>query len=133
MKKTSADDKTIQIANPHQKKPAKDIDMTKNKLLQKCINVVKAPTTASLPVTASGEDQTFGRFVAEKLMSFDRHTKLMAEKRITELLFELEMGMLTESHSEWDFNHVTSSPDHHTSNSKAESAIKIIKSTIKKS
>ena len=114
--------------------------MTKNKLLQKCINVVKAPTTASLPVTASGEDQTFGRFVAEKLMSFDRHTKLMAEKRITELLFELEMGMLTESHSEWDFNHsawdfnhVTSSSHHHTSNSKAESAIKIIKSTIKKS
>ena len=74
--------------------------MTKNKLLQECINVMKTPTTASLPVPASGEEQTFGRFVAKKLLPFDKYTKLIAEKRITEILFELEMNMLTESHSE---------------------------------
>ena len=34
---------------------------------------------------------------------------------------------------EWGFNHVTSSPHHHRSNGKAESAVKIAKSLIKKS
>ena len=76
------DDKTP--TKPRQKR-AKEIEMTKNKLLQECINVMKSPTTTSLPVLASGE-QTFGRFVAEKLLSFDKYTKLVAEKRITDTL-----------------------------------------------
>lgn len=33
-------------------------------------------------------------------MSFDGYRKMMAEKKITELLFDIEYSMMTEGHSE---------------------------------
>lgn len=65
--------------------------------MQECINVMQAPSNiSSLP----SEENTFGRFVAQKLMSFDGYIKMMAEKKITELLFDIEYSMMTEGHSE---------------------------------
>jgi len=63
---------------------------------------MQAPSNiSSLP----SEESTFGRFVAQKLMSFDGYRKTMAEKRITELLFDIEYSMMTEGHSESGMTH----------------------------
>ena len=58
------DDKTP--TKPRQKR-AKEIEMTKNKLLQECINVMKTPTTDFLPVLASGEEQDIWQVCRRKV------------------------------------------------------------------
>ena len=65
--------------------------------MQEGINVMQAPSNiSSLPL----EENTFGRFVAQKLMSFDGYRKMLAEKKITELLFDIDYSMMTEGPSE---------------------------------
>ena len=53
-----------------------------------CINVLKEPAPSQQ--TASIQCP-FSLYVAEKLSQFDRVTRMVAEKRITDILFELEM------------------------------------------
>lgn len=69
-----------------QRNKFKELEKTKHSLMQKCINVMQAPSNiSSLPP----EENTFGRFVAHKLMSFDGYRKMMAKKNITQLLLIL--------------------------------------------
>ena len=75
---------------PPQKKSRqsnKDLEKTKHSLMQKFINVMQAPSNiSSLP-----PENTFGRFVAHKLMSFDGYRKMMAKKNIIQLLLILNI------------------------------------------
>ena len=58
------DDKT---PTKSRQKRAKEIEMTKNKLLQEYINVMKTPTTDFLPVPASGEEQDIWQVCRRKV------------------------------------------------------------------
>lgn len=99
LKKTEADNE-VKDGTPQKSRQSnkfKDLEKTKHTLMHECINVMQAPSNiSSLP----SEENTFGRFVAQKLMSFDGYRKMMAEKKITELLFDIEYSMMTEGHSE---------------------------------
>lgn len=98
-KKTDADNE-VKDDTPLKNRPSnkfKDLEKTKHNLMQECLNVMQ-----TTPNTCAEED-TFGRFIAHKLASFDRYKKAMAEKKITELLFDLEYSdMMREGPSESD-------------------------------
>ena len=48
----------------------------------------------------------FSTYIAEKLANFDKRTRMIAKKRINDIIFELEMG-----------DHSSQSSLHHVSNS----------------
>ncbi|CAB3993455.1 Hypothetical predicted protein [Paramuricea clavata] len=65
-----------------------DLEMKRQELLSTCINVLKepAPSQQAAPIQCP-----FSLYVAEKRSQFDRMTRMVAEKRISDVLFELEM------------------------------------------
>ena len=65
-----------------------DLEMKRQELLSTCIIVLKepAPSQQAAPI-----QYLFSLSVAEKLSKFDRMTRMVAEKRISDVLFELEM------------------------------------------
>ena len=65
-----------------------ELEIKRQELLSICINVLKEPAPSQQ--TASIQCP-FSLYVAEKLSQFDRVTRMVAEKRITDILFELEM------------------------------------------
>ena len=69
------------------KENKKSIEVRKQELLETCINVLKEPIAK--PV----EQCHFSLYVAEKLQKFDRKTRMVAEKRITDILFDLEVNV----------------------------------------
>lgn len=56
---------------------------TKHELLKTCIQVLKEPP----PQPESKSQCTFSLYVAERLNNFDRRTRMLAEKRISDILF----------------------------------------------
>ena len=56
--------------------------------MKECINTLKEnkPPNASPPTT----EEIFGKFVAKKLKALDRRQRIIVEKKITEILFDLE-------------------------------------------
>lgn len=64
--------------------------------MQECLNVMQTPSNTSLTT----EEDTFGRFIAEDDILWQ--IKTMAEKKITELLFDLEYSIIAEGPSESD-------------------------------
>ncbi|KAK3728256.1 hypothetical protein QZH41_006730 [Actinostola sp. cb2023] len=66
---------------------------SKDELMKECLRLMKAPNTPPVPVTPNDAESSFGAFVAQKLKSFDRRTQIIGEKRITDVLFDLEMEM----------------------------------------
>ncbi|KAK3746093.1 hypothetical protein QZH41_004618 [Actinostola sp. cb2023] len=64
-----------------------------DELMKECLRLMKAPNTPPVPVTPNDAESSFGAFVAQKLKSFDRRTQIIGEKRITDVLFDLEMEM----------------------------------------
>lgn len=69
--------------------------LVKEELMKECINVLKEnkPPNAPPPIA----EEIFGNFVAEKLKALDRRQRIIAEKRITDILFDLEMENMATS------------------------------------
>ena len=69
------------------KKSKSQMESTKQELWKECIRVLKKPEE---PIPSRDVSQRFGSYVAEKLAGFDAKTRAIAEKRIADVLFELE-------------------------------------------
>ena len=54
-------------------------------LMNECIHVLKQPDQPD-------QDTSFGLYVAGKLQGFDRRTRIIAEKKISDILFEQLSG-----------------------------------------
>ena len=67
----------------------KSMDVKKQELLSTCIDVLKEPPEKSDNVSH------FAHFVDEKLRALDGRTRVIAEKRITDVLFDLELNSAT--------------------------------------
>ena len=80
------------------------LESSKTELISTCIQVLKEPSNAQEGVTQCH----FSKYVSEKLANFDRRTRLIAEKRISDILFELEMN--DQSHQIMGQSHFTHSP-----------------------
>ena len=66
----------------------RSLKSSKTELISTCIQVLKQPSNAQDEVTQCH----FSKYVSEKLTSFDRRTRQIAEKRISDILFKLEMN-----------------------------------------
>ena len=78
----------------------------KTELLTSCINVLKEPQAAT---TAEPKEETdhFAFHIAGKLKSMSRQQRTLAEKRINDVIFEIEMGEFQQpSSSRNSFNNV---------------------------
>ena len=58
-------------------------------------NVLKENKSPNAPPPIA--EEIFGNFVAEKLKALDRRQRIIAEKRITDILFDLEMENMATS------------------------------------
>ena len=67
-------------------------DGKREELLSTCIQVLKEPRK---PPVETQQQCHFSMYVSEKLSTFDRRTRMIAEKRISDILFELEMNSQT--------------------------------------
>ena len=63
------------------------MESTKQELWKECIRVLKTPED---PIPSRDVSSRFGNYVAEKLAGFDAKTRAVADKRIVDVLFELE-------------------------------------------
>ena len=68
-------------------KSKNEVELRRQELLSTCIQVLKEPMPQPQPTLSP-----FCQYVSEKLEQFDRRTRMIAEKRITDLLFELEIN-----------------------------------------
>lgn len=57
-------------------------------LMNECIRVLKQPDQPD-------QDTSFGLYVAGKLQGFDRRTRIIAEKKISDILFGLELEQIS--------------------------------------
>ena len=73
------------------KERKKNIEDAKTELLTSCINVLKEPSAASAAEPKEEIDH-FAFHIARKLKTMSRHTRILAEKRINDAIFEIEMG-----------------------------------------
>ena len=60
-------------------------------MLTSCINVLKEPS-ATPAAEPKEEIDHFAFDIAGKLKTMSRHTRILAEKRINDAIFEIEMG-----------------------------------------
>ena len=68
-------------------KTKSQMESTKQELWKEFIGVLKTPED---PIPSRDVSSRFGNCVAEKLAGFDAKTRAVAEKRIVDVLFELE-------------------------------------------
>jgi len=57
------------------------MDDTKQELMQTCINLMQISSNPSPQPATESMRKTLARFVAQKVMSFDKYRRLMAEKK----------------------------------------------------
>ena len=74
--------------HPNRVTKRKSLESKKEELLTKCITVLREPEEKR-----EQNINPFAMFVLEKLEKLDQRSKLIAEKRITDILFEMEMNM----------------------------------------
>ena len=98
--------KLLSVLGNLQEYPMKwqSLESSKTELISTCIQVFKEPSNAQEGVTQCH----FSKYVSETLASFDRRTRLIAENRISDILFELEMN--DQSHQITGQSHFTHSP-----------------------
>lgn len=78
-------------------KKRQKLETTKEELMRECIKVMQQPEH-------DNNDTSFGLYVANKLATFDRKTRMFAEKRITDILWESEMEVLHLNSSSFDYS-----------------------------
>ena len=61
------------------------MEKTREELYKECIKVMKGP-----PEKETGK--SFGKYIKEKLALFDRRQRIVAEKKIMDVLYEIEIG-----------------------------------------
>ena len=66
------------------------MEARKENFLSTCVKVLRE-TTCPQPVPIK-EQCSFSKYVSEKLETFDRRSRMIAEKRISDILFEIEMN-----------------------------------------
>ena len=72
-------------------KTKSQMESTKQELWKEFIGVLKTPED---PIPSRDVSSRFGNCVAEKLAGFDAKTRAVAEKRIVDVLFELEFEFM---------------------------------------
>ena len=88
---SSASPTEILEATPRiSKKARKSMEARKENFLSTCVKVLRE-TTCPQPVPIK-EQCSFSKYVSEKLETFDRRSRMIAEKRISDILFEIEMN-----------------------------------------
>ena len=65
------------------------MEARKENFLPNCVEVLRE-TTRPQPVPIK-EQCSFSKYVSEKLVTFDRMSRMIAVKRIIDILFEIEM------------------------------------------
>ena len=75
-------------------KAQKEFTVTRAELYRSAIEALKCPTQATPTQT---EEEAFGSMVAKTLMRMSERQKIFAKKRISDVLFNIEMGMDTAS------------------------------------
>ena len=73
-----------------QKSSKSSVEAKKHELLATCINVLKEPVSKP-----KGKEDHFALYVAQKLDGFDSRKRAVAEKRITDITFDLEINGLS--------------------------------------
>lgn len=63
----------------------RQMEKTREELYKECIKVIKGP-----PDKETGS--SFGKYINEKLALFDRRQRIVAEKKIMDVLYEVEIG-----------------------------------------
>ena len=88
---SSASPTEILEATPRiSKKARKSMEARKENFLSTCVEVLR-DTTCPQPVPIK-KQCSFSKYVSEKLETFDRRSRMIAEKRIRDILFEIEMN-----------------------------------------
>ena len=84
-------DDSLNSSEPLVEKPSRrkrpNPNEQKNKLIVKCINVLYRPKAQALHTKETPD--TFALYISEQLKSLDKWRRLLAEKRINDVLFEL--------------------------------------------
>lgn len=96
----SSDNEDTSVTVPSASKPKRQTKtkannhlLVKEELMKECITALKV----NEPPPPKIAEELFGNFVAEKLKALDRRQKMIAEKRITDILFDLEMESMATS------------------------------------
>ena len=87
---SSSPSETFESTPRISKKARKSMDTNKENFLSTCVEVLRE-TTCPQPVP-SKEQCSFSKYVSEKLATFDKRSRMIAEKRISDVLFEIEMN-----------------------------------------
>lgn len=76
-------------------KKATDLESkARNELLSTCVQVLKEPLPFPTPEPQAKRQCPFSLYIAEKLSGFDKCSRMIAEKRISDIIFEMEMGIV---------------------------------------
>ena len=79
-------------AKPSKRRAEQELMSKKQEVLDRCLNVLKEPFHPQ-----EKRQCHFSMYIAEKLANFDGRTRMIAEKRISDILFELELGEHSQS------------------------------------
>lgn len=79
----------------------------REELLSTCVQVLKQP----LPEPEPKRQCSFSLYISEKLASFDRRTRIIAEKRISDIIFDIEMSNDQAWQENWSSHHTTQSTE----------------------
>ena len=74
------------------KKTRKSMKARKENFLSTCVEVLRETTRPQPQPVLVKEQCSFSKYVSEKLATFDRRSRMIAEKRISDILFETEMN-----------------------------------------
>ena len=74
------------------KKARKSMEARKENFLSTFIEVLRGTTRPQPQPVLVKEECSFSKYVSEKLATFDRRSRMIAEKRISDILFETEMN-----------------------------------------
>ena len=68
------------------------MEARKENFLSTCVEVLRETTRPQPQLVPTKEQCSFSKYVSEKLAIFDRRSRMIAEKRIKDILFEIEMN-----------------------------------------
>ena len=67
------------------------MEARKENFLSNCVEVLRETTRPQSQPVPIKEQCSFSKCVSEKLVTFDQMSRMIAEKRISDILFEIEM------------------------------------------
>lgn len=73
-------------------KVRKSMEPRKERFLSNCVEVLRETTRLQPQPVPIKEQCSFSKYVSEKLATFDKRLRMIAEKRISDILFEIEMN-----------------------------------------